>query len=92
MHGTRKWWNVLDCHKLHKKTIGVSYPSLNIIDILDQLESTQYFSVFYIAIGFHQMKMSPEGSDKTVFSTPYGHYGLQRMPFGSKNAPATFQR
>ena len=83
---------VLDFRKLNEKTIGESYPLPNINDILDLLGSARYFSVFDLATGFHHIKMDPKDSHKTAFSTPHGHYEFDKMPFGLKTAPATFQR
>ncbi|MBI0384969.1 RNA-directed DNA polymerase, partial [Streptomyces albiflaviniger] len=42
--------------------------------------------------GYHQIKMSMEDNEKTSFITPYGAFCYVTMPFGLKNAGATYQR
>ena len=42
--------------------------------------------------GYNQIRLAKEDQDKTSFTTPWGTYYYVVMPFGLKNADATYQR
>ena len=51
--------------------------------------------VFYFMDGFsgyNQIYIKPKDQHKTAFICPWGTFTYRKMPFGLKNARATFQR
>jgi hypothetical protein len=42
--------------------------------------------------GYNQIQIHPANHYKTAFITPWGTFSYRVMPFGLKNASATFQR
>ncbi|KAH9291351.1 hypothetical protein KI387_043459, partial [Taxus chinensis] len=42
--------------------------------------------------GYNQILITPEDQHKTSFITPWGNFCYRVMPFGLKNAGATYQR
>ena len=69
-----------------------SYPILRIGDCIDRIGHTNYISKFNLLKSYWQAPLTDQAREVSAFATPDGLYQYRVMPFGMKNAPATFQR
>ena len=77
---------------MNVNTVTDAYPIPTIQEILDSLSGAVVFSSLDLNSGYWQVKMDPEVREITAFICPHGLFQFKVMPFGLKNAPATFQR
>ena len=82
----------IDYCKLNAVTKPDAYPLPRIDDCLDSLGDAMIFTTLDANAGYWQIAVAPEDRDKTTFTCHSGTYRYRRMPFGLRNAPATFQR
>ncbi|XP_071950797.1 uncharacterized protein [Antedon mediterranea] len=80
-----------DYRKVNAKSTTDSYPIPRIDDCIDRVGSAKFVSKFDLLKGYWQIPLT-ERAKVSAFVTPMGLYQYKVMPFGLKNAPATFQR
>jgi len=61
-------------------------------EVIDRLGAATFISTMDLNRGYWQVPMSMEAKTKTAFTTQFGLYQFNVMPFGLQGAPATFQR
>jgi len=89
---TGEWRVCIDYRLLNKYTISDKYPLPRIQDLLRAIQGSKFFIALDLCAGYWQILMEDKSKDKTGFRTPRGLKQFKVMPFGLKNAPATFQR
>ena len=81
-----------DFRKVNDKTKSDSFPIPRIADCIDQIGNAKFVSTFHMLKGYWQVPLTQRAREISAFVTPSGLYQYKVMPFGMKNAPATFQR
>ena len=87
-----KWRMCIDFTDLNKACPKDSYPLPRIDTLVDSTARHQLLSFMYAFSGYNQIKMEEADQEKTSFITSQGLFYYKVMPFGLKNAGATYQR
>nr|XP_027124338.1 uncharacterized protein LOC113741048 [Coffea arabica] len=82
----------VDYRDLNKASPKDDFPLPNIHILLDNTAGHEIESFGDCFAGYHQILMAEENREKTSFITPWGTFCYRVMPFGLKNAGATYQR
>nr|KYP69397.1 Retrovirus-related Pol polyprotein from transposon 17.6 [Cajanus cajan] len=87
-----KWRMCVDFTDLNKACPKDSYPLPNIDCLVDGASGYKLLSFLDAYSGYNQIRMHPNDEDKTSFIADTANYCYKVMPFGLKNAGATYQR
>ena len=87
-----KWRMCVDSTDLNKACPKDSYPLPQIDTLVDSTTRHQLLSFMDAFSGYNQIKMEETNQEKTSFVTSQGLFCYKVMPFGLKNARATYQR
>jgi len=87
-----EWRMCIDFTDLNEACPKDCYPLPRIEQLVDQTGGYEYLSSLDANSGYHQIPMAKVDEEKTAFITPIEIYCYTVMPFGLKNAGATFQR
>ena len=87
-----KWRMCVGFTDLNKACPKDSYPLPSIDALVDSASGCKMMSFLDAFSGYNQIKMHPRDESKTTFMTETCCYCYKVMPFGLKNAGATYQR
>jgi len=82
----------VDYRDLNRASPKDNFPLPHIDTLVDNTTRFSLFSFMDGFSGYNQIKMAVEDMEKTTFITLWGTFCYKVMPFGLKNAGATYQR
>ena len=87
-----KWRMCVDFTDLNKACSKDSYPLARIDQLVDSTAGHKLLSFMDAFSGYNQIRMDEVDQEKTSFVTSQDLFCYEVMPFGLKNARATYQR
>jgi ribonuclease HI len=87
-----KWRVCVDFTDLNKACPKDPFPLPHIDSMVDATAGHEMLTFMDASSGFQQIQMEPSDQEDTAFMTPTGIYCYIAMPFGLRNAGATYQR
>ena len=87
-----KWRMYVDFTDLNKACPKDSFPLLRINQLVDSTAGHKLLSFMDAFSRYNQILMDEDDQEKTSFVTSQALYCYKVMPFGLKNARATYQR
>ncbi|XP_048599750.1 uncharacterized protein LOC125579891 [Brassica napus] len=87
-----KWRVCVDFTDLNKARPKDCFPLPHIDRLVEATAGNKLLSFMDAFSGYNQIIMNPDDREKTAFITDRGTYCYKVMPFGLKNAGATYQR
>jgi hypothetical protein len=82
----------VDFRNLNRLSLKDNYPLPKMDHILQRVVGENNISMFFGYSRYNQISVMEEEKMKTTFTTPWGTFMYENMPFGLMNAEATFQR
>lgn len=81
-----------DYRKVNAVTVPDSFPLPRMEDCIDGIGPAMFITKLDLLKGYWQVPLTPRASEISAFVTPDHFLQYTVMPFGVRNAPATFQR
>jgi hypothetical protein len=83
---------VSDMRQVNLRTVVDPYPLPLIEQLVDKVGNAKFLTKLDMVRGYWQVPLDSASIPICGFVTPFGHYRWLFMPFGCRNAPATFSR
>jgi hypothetical protein len=82
----------VDFRNLNRSSLKDNYPLPKMDHVLEKVVGANRISMIDGFSGYNHIVVHEDDREKTVFTTPWGTFMYDKIPFGLMNAGATFQR